>query len=60
MNNLKATRILRFALPHDTFRLVSSYQIAKEIWDRLKELYSSDDDLKHSTQQKFDSNETSF
>ena len=34
----------------DTFRLVSSCVSAKENWDRLKELYSTDVDLKHSTQ----------
>ena len=41
-------RIIQFALPPDTFRLVSSYDTAKGIWDRLKELYSGDADLEHS------------
>ena len=30
--------------------MVSSCEIAKEIWDRLKEIYSSDADLEHSIQ----------
>lgn len=46
---LKAFRILRFALPLDTFSLVSSCDTAHDIWNRLKELYTSDDDLLHST-----------
>ena len=36
--NIKALRMIRFALQLDTFRLVSSCATAKEIWDRLKEL----------------------
>lgn len=40
-------RIIRFALPSDTFRLVSSCETAKKVWDRMKELYSSDADLEH-------------
>lgn len=31
INNLKATMIMRFSLPPDTFRLVSSNETAKEI-----------------------------
>ena len=45
MCNLKALRIIRFALPTDTFCLVSSYQTVKEIWVRLKELYFGEVDL---------------
>ena len=48
--NIKALRMIRFVLQLDTFHLVSSYATAKEIWDRLKELYSIDDDLGHSIQ----------
>ena len=48
--NIKALRMIRFALQSDTFRLVSSYATAKEIWDRLKELYSNDEDLEHCIQ----------
>ena len=36
--NIKALRMIRFALQSDMFRLVSFYATAKEIWDRLKEL----------------------
>ena len=43
-------RIIRFALPLYMFCLVSSCETAKEIWDRLKELYLSDVDLEHSVQ----------
>ncbi|XP_052621986.1 uncharacterized protein LOC128127530 [Lactuca sativa] len=43
-------RMFRFSLQADTFRLVSSYTTTKEIWDRLKELYSTDEDLEHSIQ----------
>lgn len=50
INNLKATMIMRFSLPPDTFRLVSSNETAKEIYDILKELYYGDADLKHSIQ----------
>ena len=46
-------RMIRFALQADTFRLVSSCTTAKEIWDRLKELYSTDEDLEHSIQTLF-------
>ena len=46
----RTKRELCFALPPDTFRLVSSLETAIEILDRLKELYSRDDDLKHSVQ----------
>ncbi|XP_023734201.1 uncharacterized protein LOC111882066 [Lactuca sativa] len=49
ISNVKAMRIIRFALQADMFRLVSSCETAKEIWERLKELYSIDTDLKHST-----------
>lgn len=45
-----AMRIIRFALPLDTFRLVNSYDTTKRLWDRLNELYFGDDDLKHSLQ----------
>ena len=45
LSNVKAMRIIHFALPTNMFRLVSSCEIAKEIWDRLRELYSSDADL---------------
>ncbi|KAI3505861.1 hypothetical protein L1887_28170 [Cichorium endivia] len=50
MCNVKAFRIIRFALQADTLRLVSSCETAKEIWDRLQELYSEDADLEHSVQ----------
>ena len=50
LSNIKAMRIIRFALPPDTFRLVSTCNTSKEIWDRLKELYSKDADLEHSLQ----------
>lgn len=50
MSNVKALRIIRFSLHPDTIRLVNSYDTAKGIWDRLKELYSGDDDLEHSIQ----------
>ena len=50
ISNIKAMRIIRFALPPDTFRLVSSCDTTKAIWDRIKELYSSDVDLENSTQ----------
>ncbi|KAI3767848.1 hypothetical protein L2E82_18277 [Cichorium intybus] len=50
MCNIKAFRIIRFALQADTLRLVSSCETAKEIWDKLKELYSGDADLEHSIQ----------
>ena len=50
LRNVKAMRIIRFTLPPDTFHLVSSCETGKEIWDRLKELYSSDVDLEHSIQ----------
>lgn len=43
-------RIIWFALPTDMFLLVSSCETAKEIWERIKELYSSDVDLEHSNQ----------
>ena len=43
-------RIIRFPLQPDTFRLMSSCDTAKAIWDRLRELYSTDADLEHSTQ----------
>ncbi|XP_023756537.1 uncharacterized protein LOC111905086 [Lactuca sativa] len=50
LSNIKAIRIIRFALPPDTFRLVSACENVKEIWDKLKELYSSDAHLEHSIQ----------
>lgn len=50
MNNLKATRIVRFSLLPDTFRWVSSLHTTKIIWDRLEELYSSDVNLTRSIQ----------
>ena len=50
MRTIKTTRMIRFALQYDTFRLVSSCTAAKQIWDRLKELYSTDEDLEHSIQ----------
>ena len=46
--NIKALRMIRFDLQSNTFRLVSSCTAAKDIWDRLKELYSTDEDLKYS------------
>ena len=49
-SNVKTMRIIRFSLPLDTFHLVISCDTEKDIWDRLKELCSSDDDLEHSTQ----------
>ncbi|KAL7589973.1 hypothetical protein Lser_V15G41428 [Lactuca serriola] len=48
--NIKALRLIRFAFQSDTFRLVSSCSTTKEIWDRLRELYSTDEDLEHSIQ----------
>ncbi|XP_023738669.1 uncharacterized protein LOC111886644 [Lactuca sativa] len=42
--------MIRFALQSETFRLVSSCTTVKEICDRLKELYSTDEDLEHSIQ----------
>lgn len=48
--NIKALRMIRFSLQSDMFRLVSSCATAKEIWDRLKELYYTDEDLEHSIQ----------
>lgn len=50
ISNVKALRIIRFALKADTFHLVSSCDTTKAIWDRLKELHSTDADLEHSTQ----------
>ena len=50
LNNIKAMRMIRFALKSDTFHLVSACTTTKEIWDQLKELYSTDEDLEHSTQ----------
>ncbi|KAI3700054.1 hypothetical protein L2E82_44669 [Cichorium intybus] len=50
MCNIKAFRIILFALQSDTLLLVSSCETAKEIWDRLQELYSGDADLEHSVQ----------
>ena len=38
-----------FVVPLDTFRLTSSLETAK-IWNKRKELYSWDDDLKDSIQ----------
>ena len=43
-------RIIPFTLPPDTFRLVSACSTAKEIWVRLKELYSIDEDLENLIQ----------
>ncbi|XP_052627093.1 uncharacterized protein LOC128133623 [Lactuca sativa] len=48
--NVKSMRMIRFALQSNTFRLVGSCTTAKEIWDRLKELYSTDEDSEHSIQ----------
>nr|KAJ0189254.1 hypothetical protein LSAT_V11C800435370 [Lactuca sativa] len=48
--NMKAMRMIRFALQSDTFWLVGSCTTAKEIWDRLKEFYSTNEDLEHSIQ----------
>lgn len=39
---MRAKRNLRFALPQDTFRLISSLPTTNEIWKRSKELYSED------------------
>lgn len=50
INNLNATKILRVALPPDTFLFVSSVPNAKIKWDRLRVLYSGDDDLTYSIQ----------
>lgn len=41
LSNIKPMRIIRFALPPDIFRPVSACETAKEIWDMLKELYST-------------------
>ena len=49
ISNIKAMRVIRFALQFDTFRLMSSCDNAKDMWDRLKELYSTDVDLERST-----------
>ena len=48
ISNIKAMRIIFFALPSDTFRLVISCETPIEIWDRLRELYLSDTDHEHS------------
>jgi len=48
--SIKAMRVIRFTLQSDTFRLVSPCTTEKEIWDILKELYSTDEDLEHSIQ----------
>lgn len=48
--NIKAMRVIRFALQSDKFRLVSTCTTVKVIWERLKELYYTDVDLKHDTQ----------
>lgn len=53
MSNIKEMRIIRFAFPSNTFRLVSAYDTAKDIWDMLKELYLGDVDLEHSLQTAF-------
>lgn len=45
--NIKALTMIRFALQSNMFLLVSSCATAKEIWDRFKELYSTDEDLEH-------------
>ena len=50
MCKLKALRMIRFSLQDNTLHLVSSCTTAKEIWDRLKELYSTDEDLENSIQ----------
>ena len=50
MSNIKTMRIIRFALPPDTFLLVSACDTAKGIRDKRKELYSVDADLEHSLQ----------
>ena len=50
LNNFKAMRIIRFILQADKFCLVSSCDVAKAIWDRLRELYSTNADLAHSPQ----------
>nr|KAJ0224580.1 hypothetical protein LSAT_V11C100011640 [Lactuca sativa] len=50
MCNIKAMRIIQFALPPYTFRLDSACDTAKGIWDRLKDLYSCDADLEHTMQ----------
>lgn len=50
LSNVMAMRIIRFVVPPDTFRLVSACDTTTEIWDRLKELYSSDVDLEHYEQ----------
>ena len=49
-SNIKAMRIIRLALQSVTFCLVTSCTATKEIWDRLKELYSTDEDLERSIQ----------
>lgn len=43
-NDLRAQREIHFVLTPNLFRLVSSSKTTKEIWDCLKELYSSDSD----------------
>lgn len=48
--HLRAKRDLRFALLLDTFRLVSSFLTADDIWERLKELYSGDSGQTHFIQ----------
>lgn len=49
---------LWFPFPPDTFRLLSCPETTKEILDRVKELYSGDDDLKHCIQRTLTSDET--
>ncbi|XP_052622619.1 uncharacterized protein LOC128127916 [Lactuca sativa] len=48
--NVKAMRMIRFALQYETFCLVGSCTTAKELRDRLKEMYSTDEDLVHLIQ----------
>ena len=45
LRNIKAMRIIKFALPPYSFHLVSACEKKKEISNRLKDLYSSDEDL---------------
>lgn len=49
-DDLRAKRDLHFALPLDTFRLVSSFDMAHKIWEKLKELYSGDADQTYYVQ----------
>lgn len=50
LSNIKALRMIRFSLRSDTFQQVSSCTTVKKIWYRLKESYSTNEDIEHSIQ----------